>query len=206
MGQKPAFFVIRMPAARNLSVLLATGRSTSRDDHDMKVLYRTMSLVNDIARMITPTIEAMGFELVRVQLSGNQRRTLQIMAEPSDGRQMSVDDCADLSRAISAVLDVEDPIAEGYSLEVSSPGIDRPLTRSKDYERFAGHEAKVETTEPVNNQKRFRGSIVELTDGALRLMTETGEVTLPLTVIHKAKLVLTDALIALHQEPHTLEN
>lgn len=165
-----------------------------------------MSLVNDIARMITPTIEAMGFELVRVQLSGNQRRTLQIMAEPQDGRQMSVDDCADLSRAISAVLDVEDPIAEGYSLEVSSPGIDRPLTRPKDYARFAGHEAKVETNEPVAGQKRFRGSIVGLTDGALRLMTETGEVTLPLTVIHKAKLVLTDALIALHQEPHTLEN
>jgi ribosome maturation factor RimP len=165
-----------------------------------------MSLVNDIARMITPTIEAMGFELVRVQLSGNQRRTLQIMAEPQDGRQMSVDDCADLSRAISAVLDVEDPISEGYSLEVSSPGIDRPLTRPKDYERFAGHEAKVETNEPVAGQKRFRGSIVGLTDGALRLMTETGEVTLPLPVIHKAKLVLTDALIALHQEPHTLEN
>lgn len=165
-----------------------------------------MSLVNDIARMITPTIEAMGFELVRVQLSGNQRRTLQIMAEPQDGRQMSVDDCADLSRAISAVLDVEDPISDGYSLEVSSPGIDRPLTRAKDYERFAGHEAKVETNEPVNNQKRFRGSIIGFADGTLRLMTETGEVTLPLTVIHKAKLVLTDALIALHQEPHTLEN
>jgi ribosome maturation factor RimP len=165
-----------------------------------------MSLVNDIARMITPSIEAMGFELVRVQLSGNQRRTLQIMAEPHDGRQMSVDDCADLSRAISAVLDVEDPISDGYSLEVSSPGIDRPLTRSKDYERFAGHEAKIETNEPVDGQKRFRGTIVNLTDGNLRLMTETGEVTLPLTVIHKAKLVLTDALIALHQQPHTLEN
>jgi len=165
-----------------------------------------MSLVNDIARIITPTIEAMGFELVRVQLSGNQRRTLQIMAEPQDGRQMSVDDCADLSRAISAVLDVEDPISEGYSLEVSSPGIDRPLTRPKDYERFAGHEAKVETNEPVAGQKRFRGAIIGLTDGTLRLMTETGEVDLPLTVIHKAKLVLTDALIALHQEPHTLEN
>ena len=165
-----------------------------------------MSLVNDIARMITPSIEAMGFELVRVQLSGNQRRTLQIMAEPQDGRQMSVDDCADLSRAISAVLDVEDPISEGYSLEVSSPGIDRPLTRAKVYERFAGHEAKVETNEPVDGQKRFRGSIIGFADNTLRLMTETGEVALPLTVIHKAKLVLTDALIALHQEPHTLEN
>jgi len=165
-----------------------------------------MSLVNDIARIITPTIEAMGFELVRVQVSGNQRRTLQIMAEPHDGRQMSVDDCADLSRAISAVLDVEDPISDAYSLEVSSPGIDRPLTRRKDYERFMGHEAKLETIEPVDGRKRFRGTLVALDDGKLRLMAEEGEVTLPLDLIHKAKLVLTDALIALHQEPHTLEN
>jgi len=165
-----------------------------------------MSLVNDIARMITPTIEAMGFELVRVQVSGNQRRTLQIMAEPQDGRQMSVDDCADLSRAISAVLDVEDPISDAYSLEVSSPGIDRPLTRPKDYQRFMGHEAKLETTEPVDGRKRFRGTLVALEDGKLRLMADEGEVTLPLDLIHKAKLVLSDALIALHQEPHTLEN
>jgi len=169
-------------------------------------LYRTMSLVNDIARIITPTIEAMGFDLVRVQVSGNQRRTLQIMAEPQDGRQMSVDDCADLSRAISAVLDVEDPISDAYSLEVSSPGIDRPLTRAKDYQRFMGHEAKLETTEPVDGRKRFRGTLVALEDGKLRLMADEGEVTLPLDLIHKAKLVLTDALIALHQEPHTLEN
>lgn len=165
-----------------------------------------MSLVNDIARIITPSIEAMGFELVRVQVSGNQRRTLQIMAEPKDGRQMSVDDCADLSRAISAVLDVEDPFSDAYSLEVSSPGIDRPLTRAKDYERFMGHEAKLETTEPVDGRKRFRGTLVALEDGRLRLMADEGEVILPLDLIHKAKLVLTDALIALHQEPHTLEN
>jgi ribosome maturation factor RimP len=165
-----------------------------------------MSLVNDIARMITPTIEAMGFELVRVQVSGNHRRTLQIMAEPQDGRQMSIDECADLSRAISAVLDVEDPISDAYSLEVSSPGIDRPLTRTKDYQRFMGHEAKIETTEPVDGHKRFRGTLAALEDGKLRLVAEQGEVTLPLDLIHKAKLVLTDALIALHQEPHTLEN
>jgi ribosome maturation factor RimP len=165
-----------------------------------------MSLVNDIARIITPSIEAMGFELVRVQISGNQRRTLQIMAEPQDGRNMSVDDCTNLSRAISAVLDVEDPISDAYSLEVSSPGIDRPLTRTKDYQRFMGHEAKLETIEPVDGRKRFRGTLIALDDGKLRLMAEEGEVTLPLDLIHKAKLVLTDALIALHQEPHTLEN
>jgi ribosome maturation factor RimP len=172
----------------------------------LKAIIDTMSLVNDITRIITPTIEAMGFELVRVQISGNQRRTLQIMAEPKDGRHMSVDDCADLSRAISAVLDVEDPIAEAYSLEVSSPGIDRPLTQPKHFERFAGHEAKIETTEPVDGRKRFRGTLIGLEGGKLRLQAEEGEVVLPLDVIHKAKLVLTDALIALHQQPHTLEN
>lgn len=176
------------------------------DALERKVLSDGMSLVTEIARMITPTIEAMGFELVRVQLSGNHRRTLQIMAEPRDGRQMSIDDCTDLSRAISAVLDVEDPIPEAYSLEVSSPGIDRPLTRPKDYERFLGHEAKLETTEPIDGRKRFRGTILGLDNGKLRLMAEEGETTLPLESIHKAKLVLTDALIALHQQPHTLEN
>ncbi len=95
-------------------------------------------LAERIAKLITPAIEAMGFELVRVQVSGRQRPTLQIMAEPNSGRAMSVDDCAEISRAISAVLDVEDPISGAYSLEVSSPGIDRPLTRAKDYERFIG--------------------------------------------------------------------
>src|SRR4029434_1162339 len=93
-------------------------------------------LAERIAKLITPAIEAMGFDLVRVQVSGSQRPTLQIMAEPMGGRAMSVDDCAEISRAISAVLDVEDPIAGAYSLEVSSPGIDRPLTRPKAYERF----------------------------------------------------------------------
>jgi len=176
------------------------------DELKLKVAIVTMSLLSNIARIITPTIEAMGFELVRVQISGNQRRALQIMAEPKDGRQMSVDDCADLSRAISAVLDVEDPISEAYSLEVSSPGIDRPLTRPKDYERFLGHEAKLETIEPVDGRKRFRGTLLAVADGSLRLMAEEGEVTLPFDNIHKAKLVLTDALIALHQQPHTLEN
>jgi ribosome maturation factor RimP len=165
-----------------------------------------MSLVDTITRIITPTIEAMGFELVRVQVSGNQRRTLQVMAEPKDGRHMSVDDCAELSRAISAVLDVEDPISDAYSLEVSSPGIDRPLTRPKDFERYAGHEAKLETTEPVDGRKRFRGTLVAVEGSNLRLASDEGEVTLPLHLIHKAKLVLTDALIALYQQPHTLEN
>jgi ribosome maturation factor RimP len=224
-AQQPAFFVTRIPAALpwsiltiSVTVLIAPARRCSAvpgqerckvaagDELKLKVSIAIMSLLNTIARIITPTIEAMGFELVRVQISGNQRRALQIMAEPKDGRQMSVDDCADLSRAISAVLDVEDPISDAYSLEVSSPGIDRPLTRPKDYERFLGHEAKLETIEPVDGRKRFRGSLLAVTEAGVRLMAEEGEVTLSFDNIHKAKLVLTDALIALHQQPHTLEN
>ena len=162
-----------------------------------------MSLVDNIARMITPSIEAMGFELVRVQVSGNQRRIVQIMAEPQDGRQMSVDDCADLSRAISAVLDVEDPITDGYSLEVSSPGIDRPLTRLMDFARWAGHEAKIELNTPVRNadddqdrgRRRFRGTLLGLDGQDVVIRADNAEVKFPFRAVANAKLVLTDKLI-----------
>ena len=156
-------------------------------------------LAERIAELITPAIEAMGFELVRVQVSGSQRPTLQIMAEPTSGRTMSVDDCADISRAISAVLDVEDPITGSYSLEVSSPGIDRPLTRARDYERFLGHEAKVETNAPIDGRKRFKGPIKSVAANAVELTVDGADLRIPFAAIHKAKLVLTDALIALHQ-------
>ncbi len=156
-------------------------------------------LAERIAELVTPAVEAMGFELVRVQVSGSQRPTVQIMAEPASGRAMSVDDCAEISRAVSAVLDVEDPIAGAYSLEVSSPGIDRPLTRRKDYERFLGHEAKVETNAPVDGRKRFKGPIKSVSADAVELTVEGAELRIPFAAIHKAKLVLTDALIALHQ-------
>ena len=162
-------------------------------------------LADRIARLITPAIEAMGFELVRVQVSGSQRPTLQIMAEPANGRTMSVDDCASISRAISAVLDVEDPISSAYSLEVSSPGIDRPLTKAKDYERFLGHEAKVETTAPVDGRKRFKGPIKSVDANAVELHVDGADVRIPFAAIHKAKLVLTDALIALHQASESNE-
>jgi ribosome maturation factor RimP len=156
-------------------------------------------LAERIAKLITPAVEAMGFDLVRVQVSGSQRPTLQIMAEPNSGRAMSVDDCAEISRAISAVLDVEDPIAGSYSLEVSSPGIDRPLTRAKDYERYLGHEAKVETSAPIDGRKRFKGPIKSVDADAVELTVEGADIRISFAAIHKAKLVLTDALIALHQ-------
>jgi ribosome maturation factor RimP len=159
-----------------------------------------MASSQSIERIITPTLESLGYELVRVQIAGGTRKTLQVMAEPTNGRNMSLEDCAELSRAISAVLDVEDPISDAYSLEVSSPGIDRPLTRPKDFQRYAGHEAKVETTEPIENRKRFKGKLLGLAGEAVKLDVEGAEVALPLKIIHKAKLVLTDALIAEHQQ------
>ena len=150
-----------------------------------------------LENLVIPTLEQMGYELVRVQMQGSARPTLQIMAERKDGGGMTVEDCTQISRAISAVLDVEDPIGGAYVLEVSSPGIDRPLTRPKDFTNWAGHEAKVETDLPVDGQKRFRGKILGLDDvGRVGISTDKGESWLPLPQVKSARLVLTDALIA----------
>ena len=139
----------------------------------------------------------MGYEVVRVQLSGGRRPVLQVMAERTDGAPMTVDDCADISRTVSALLDVEDPIAGAYHLEVSSPGIDRPLTRLKDFERFAGHEARIETRALIDGRRRFKGVLRGVAGEVVRMETEDGAVTeLPFAGILRAKLVLTDALIA----------
>lgn len=164
-----------------------------------------MSLNETIEKLIAPSIEALGYEVVRVTLAGSTRKVLQVMAEPSDGRVMSVEDCARVSRAISAILDVEDPISGAYSLEVSSPGIDRPLTRAKDFDRYAGHEAKIETFEPVEGRKRFKGILKGLSGTDVRIESDGADVALPFTQIAKAKLVLTDALIAAHQDAAATE-
>jgi ribosome maturation factor RimP len=159
-----------------------------------------MSIEDRISALIAPSLDAMGFELVRVLLQGQQNQTLQIMAERRDRAPMTVEDCADISRSISALLDVEDPLPNAYSLEVSSPGIDRPLTRLQDYERFAGFEAKVEAQRPVDGRKRFRGVLKGLDQANnVRLEVETQEVLIPFADIHRAKLVLTDDLIAAAQ-------
>ena len=150
----------------------------------------------EVARLIAPPLEAMGYALVRVRLSGGGRPTLQVMAERGDGKEMTVEDCAEISRAVSAILDVEDPIAGAYVLEVSSPGLDRPLTRPEDFSRFAGHEAKLDLSDAVDGRKRIRGRLVGLEGDNVRIVTEEGESALPVAVIRSAKLVLTDALIA----------
>lgn len=151
----------------------------------------------DITQLIEPSLTAMGYQLVRVQLMGGQHRpTVQIMAERADGAGMTVEDCTEVSRAVSALLDVADPLPASYMLEVSSPGIDRPLVKAADYQRFAGYEAKVETRWPVGGKKRFHGRLLGLDNDAVRIKTEAGEIALPLAEIERAKLVLTDELIA----------
>lgn len=152
-----------------------------------------------IAALIEPSLSAMGYRLVRVTLTSGRRATLQVMAERLDEAPMSVADCAEISRALSALLDVADPIAGSYMLEISSPGIDRPLVRAEDYDRFAGFEARIELNEPLAGRRRFRGRLLGTSAGDVRLLIEAGEIRLPLTAIGRAKLVLSDALIAAAQ-------
>ena len=155
------------------------------------------SVATKIEHLLAPTLEALGYGIVRVQFTSGKRATLQIMAERRDGAAMSVDDCAEISRAASAVLDVEDPIPSAYQLEVSSPGIDRPLTRREDFSRFAGFEAKVETDRLLDGRKRFKGRLLGIDDeGTIRVRDGEAEYAVPFEAVSKAKLVLTDDLIA----------
>jgi len=152
--------------------------------------------IGKIEAIIAPSLEAMGYRVVRVLLMGGRRATLQVMAERSDEQPMSVEDCAEISRTVSALLDVSDPIAGAYDLEVSSPGLDRPLVRREDYARFAGFEAKIELNRPVDGRRRFRGKLLGLEGDAVRLLVDAVPLALPLGDVARAKLVITDALLA----------
>ncbi|MEM1375186.1 MAG: ribosome maturation factor RimP [Pseudomonadota bacterium] len=147
-----------------------------------------------IREIIEPTIEGMGFELVRVRLQGGNNPILQVMAQKPDGT-IEVDDCADLSNAVSAVMDVEDPILEAYTLEVSSPGIDRPLTRLKDFDLWEGYVAKIETEELIDGRRRFKGVLSGTEDDDVLIEIEEGTIGLKFDWLADAKLVLTDDLI-----------
>jgi len=153
-----------------------------------------------IEAMIAPSLEAMGYRVVRVAVTGGRRPTLQVMAERADDQAMRVEDCTEVSRMVSALLDVADPIAGAYLLEVSSPGIDRPLVRPEDFARFAGFEAKVELNAPVDGRKRFRGRLLGVEGDQLRLLVDALPVALPIAAVARAKLVLTDELLA-HTSP-----
>jgi ribosome maturation factor RimP len=153
-------------------------------------------LESRLATIVAPTLEAMGYELVRVAVLGRERRTVQVMADKADGSQINVADCEAISHALGAVLDVEDPMPGAWSLEVSSAGIDRPLTRPKDWNRFAGHLARAETVAPIDGRKRFSGVVLGADETTARMRLDDGrEIALPLTGLRRAKLVLTDALI-----------
>lgn len=149
-----------------------------------------------IAELIEPSLNGLGYDLVRVHLTGGDNCTLQIMAERKDRRVMTVQDCAAISRDLSALLDVEDPIKEAYALEISSPGMDRPLTRPEDYDRFSGHVAKLETKGPIEGQKRFRGRLAGLRGEDIIINCDDVELKIPYADIARGKLVLTDELIA----------
>jgi ribosome maturation factor RimP len=153
-------------------------------------------LQDKIAAIIGPSLKDMGYALVQIRFIESGRRTLQIMAERIDGKAMTVDDCADISRTTSALMDVEDPIKEAYTLEISSPGIDRPLVTLADFERFKGFEAKLETKLPVGDRRRFKGRIKNVSEKDIVMETEPGvSATIPFNVIRSAKLLLTDELI-----------
>ncbi len=164
----------------------------------MSELVAKASIDRRLAEIVTPVIEDLGFELVRIRLMGGKTKTLQIMAERPEGG-IEVDDCARISTAVSATLDVEDPIEDAYTLEVSSPGIDRPLTRLKDFEVWSGHEARIETTDLIDGRRRFKG-VLQGIDGdevLIEIEDQGQEMTIGLKFdwLSDAKLVLTEDLI-----------
>ena len=155
-----------------------------------------MEQTHRVEELIAPSLEALGFELVRVRYGGTGRPTLQIMIERRDRAPLTVDECATASKSISTLLDVEDPIGGAYNLEVSSPGLDRPLTRIDDFERFAGFDAKIELAAPIDGRKRFRGQLLGVEDDKVRISTDGDAAMVPFAAIKKAKLILTDELIS----------
>lgn len=161
---------------------------------------RETGLAADVAHIAEPVLEDLGFRLVRVTaMGGHEDRILQIMAERPDGT-INIDDCEAISKALSPVLDVADPLPGKYRLEISSPGIDRPLVRPSDFEDWSGHVAKIELKEPVDGRKRFKGTLEGFEDGEIRIECDLGEqgpqhVGFPVHLVADAKLVLTDELI-----------
>lgn len=143
-----------------------------------------------------------GYELVRVMSIGQVNQTLQVMIDNLDGSDITVDDCAKVSHLLSEMLDEKDPIADKYSLEVSSPGLDRPLTKLEHFQRYVGYEIKLETEDKVDNRKRFKGKIIEVTGDNVILSSDEVKYTIPFNLIAKAKLVVTDELWAEYQTAH----
>ncbi|CCB67975.1 ribosome maturation factor RimP [Hyphomicrobium sp. B1] len=175
-------------------------QASPAENADTTRFLRETGIAAEIAAIVEPVLADLGFRLVRVKIQGDGRdRIVQLMAERPDG-SITVDDCEAISKGVSPVLDVADPISGAYRLEVSSPGIDRPLVRPSDFEDWSGHEAKIELKEAVDGRKRFKGILEGFEDGEVRIKADTGEqgiqhLGLPVHLISDAKLVLTDELI-----------
>ncbi len=161
----------------------------------MSDLIAKAAIDRRLAEIVAPTIEGMGYELVRLRYMGGKKPTLQIMADTPDGG-IEVDDCAKISHAVSAILDVEDPLEGEFNLEVSSPGIDRPLTRLKDFEAYGGYVVKLQTSELIEGRKNFKGTLQGVQDGEVLIEIAEGTIGLEFDWLTEAKLVLTDELIA----------
>ena len=176
-----------------------SGPPASKTSVSTTRFLRETGLAADFAQVAEPVLEGMGFRLVRVLVTGAVDRIVQIMAERPDG-SINVDDCEQISKGLSPVLDVADPLDGKYRLEISSPGIDRPLVRPSDFEDWSGHEARIETKEPVDGRKRFKGLLEGFEDGEVRIAADAGKLGIqhlgfPIHLIEDAKLVLTDELI-----------
>lgn len=164
-----------------------------------KRYLRESGVEGQVADLVEPALADLGFRLVRIRIMGREEQTLQVMAERGDGT-LTIDECAEISRQLSPLLDVHDPISGKYNLEVSSPGIDRPLVRPSDFDDWAGYEAKIELNDMLDGRKRFRGTIEGYADGELRLEVNLDQIGqqvlgLPLDLIADARLVLSDELV-----------
>lgn len=158
-------------------------------------------LEKKVTEIIEPTLLHMGYQIVRVRLNDQDgRRTLQIMADRTDGKPMGIGDCETISHTVSAVLDVNDPIPTAYHLEVSSPGVDRPLVRREDFVTYATFEAKLETSYPVDGRKRYRGIVKGMDGDDVLMEVDTVEHRIPFAAISQAKLILTDELLKWYKE------
>lgn len=156
-------------------------------------------VLNKVESLIAPSVESMGYRLVRIlMMDGGKNRTLQVMVERADECTMTVDDCASISDRVSALLDVEDAVTGEYRLEVSSPGIDRPLVRAEDYTKYVGYEIKVDTSLPIEARKHFRGKLIAHEAENITVLVDGNRYDIPLHYIHAAKLVLTDELVREH--------
>ena len=188
--ERSAFFVMRLEAMNRPEENRREGGRPVASGTEPGRLNRVR-----LEGLIVPTLDALGYGLVRLLVSGRHAPTLQVMAERQDGRPMGVEDCTAISVALSRLFDAEDPVSVSYTLEVSSPGLDRPLTKAADYDRFKGRSAKIETYRPLNGRRRFQGKLVGAGEGQVRLDMPEGTVTIALDDIARAKLIIDDAFL-----------